>query len=208
MSEQWRDVPDWPGFQVSDEGRVRSNRLNGEWRIRSTPQRKNFPYPTIALTGNGGRKDTKCVHALVALAFIGPRPEGMEVRHLNGNPADNRLVNLAYGTHAENVADQLRHGTHPMASKTHCNRGHELSGDNLVSRSDGYRECATCKRENDAQRSLARSERRRQARLARGTCRHGHPTPLNENGYPIGRCLECGRLAARRYYNQQKERAA
>ena len=36
-------------------------------------------------------------------AFVGPRPEGNEVLHLNGNPSDNRLENLKYGTRRENI---------------------------------------------------------------------------------------------------------
>jgi hypothetical protein len=44
-------------------------------------------------------------------AFIGPRPENCEVRHLDGDPSNNRLDNLAWGTKAENQADKVRHGT-------------------------------------------------------------------------------------------------
>jgi hypothetical protein len=52
------------------------------------------------------------VHVLIATAFHGPRPRGMEVRHLNGNRRDNTPGNLAWGTRAENVADRVRHGSH------------------------------------------------------------------------------------------------
>lgn len=48
---------------------------------------------------------------LVMLAFVGPRPDGLDVCHGNGNPADNRLENLRYGTRSENMRDALRHGT-------------------------------------------------------------------------------------------------
>ena len=44
------------------------------------------------------------------LAFRGWPPPGMEAMHLNGNPKDNRLANLRYGTHSENMIDMYRIG--------------------------------------------------------------------------------------------------
>ncbi len=57
------------------------------------------------------------VHRLVLLVFVGPCPPGMGCRHLNGNPADNRLENLAWGTHTENMADRNRHGNYTRGSR-------------------------------------------------------------------------------------------
>lgn len=45
------------------------------------------------------------VHVLVAWAFLGDKPEGHDVAHLNHCSTDNRLVNLAYVPHGENVRD-------------------------------------------------------------------------------------------------------
>lgn len=56
---------------------------------------------------------TRSVHSLVALAFIGALPDGLQVRHLDGNPANNAPTNLAHGTGKENAADRERHGNHP-----------------------------------------------------------------------------------------------
>jgi len=42
--------------------------------------------------------------------FIGEPPEEMEVLHKNGNPADNRLENLRYGTRTENILDVYKQG--------------------------------------------------------------------------------------------------
>jgi hypothetical protein len=45
------------------------------------------------------------------LAFVGaPGPGQTVTRHLNGDPADNRLANLAWGTPRENGRDTVRHG--------------------------------------------------------------------------------------------------
>lgn len=43
--------------------------------------------------------------------FHGPRPEGMEVAHLNGIPGDCRAENLAWKSHVDNIADKIEHDT-------------------------------------------------------------------------------------------------
>lgn len=85
-------------------------------------------------------------------AFTGDDPR--QVRHKNGVPADNRLENLEYGTNAENQADSVAHGTHHMARKTHCKRGHEFTEANTYTylRRDGSgkmgRSCRVCRRKS------------------------------------------------------------
>lgn len=71
-------------------------------------------YRMVHLYGRGGSSRRR-VHHLVLEAFVGPRPEGMECRHLNGNKTDNRLVNLAWGTRKENHLDNMRHGVGTVA---------------------------------------------------------------------------------------------
>lgn len=63
-------------------------------------------------TGYLNRKaHTKVVHRTILELFVGPCPEGMVARHLNGVSHDNRVTNLAWGTKAENEADKIVHGT-------------------------------------------------------------------------------------------------
>ncbi len=50
------------------------------------------------------------MHRLVLEAFVGPCPEGMQCRHLDGNRSNNHIDNLAWGTPKENCADRGRHG--------------------------------------------------------------------------------------------------
>lgn len=59
----------------------------------------------------GNKKYFRKVHRLVLEAFVGPRPEGMECCHYNGDPADNRLENLRWDTSKGNTSDSIRHGT-------------------------------------------------------------------------------------------------
>ena len=120
MTEEWRPVAGYEGlYEVSDQGRVRSlDRLltqagrNGTIYTKTMRGRVLRPgsmpagHQSVVLTKAGG---SKCVHALVLAAFVGPCPEGAEARHLNGDPGDNRLVNLAYGSRRENGQDKKWH---------------------------------------------------------------------------------------------------
>ena len=50
------------------------------------------------------------VHQSVLAAWLGPRPEGAETRHLDGNKTNNHVSNLAWGDQRENGVDKRRHG--------------------------------------------------------------------------------------------------
>ena len=86
-------------------------------------------YLRVGLCKNG-KKKTFRVHNLVLEAFVGPKPEGMETRHLDGNRKNNHISNLKYGTPSENTQDTVKHGMHPQASKTHCPKGHKYTPEN------------------------------------------------------------------------------
>ena len=151
-TEEWRPVVGHEGaYEVSDLGRVRSlSRLItvGNHLQRHTGRvvglRLNRDgYPTVVLAMNG-KRDFARVPVLVCEAWHGPRPEGLEVRHLDGTRLNASPENLAWGTHAENCQDTVRHGTHSRASRTHCTRGHEYTPEN-TSTPRGYRECLACR---------------------------------------------------------------
>jgi len=132
-AERWRDVPEFEGlYKVSDWGRVRSlDRVTVDslGRLRRFKGRvlkfklDRVGYHLVNLCRDGDQATYK-VHRLVLLAFVREPEPGQECRHLNGDPADNRLENLAWGTSAENKADKLEHGTdnrgpkHPNAKLT------------------------------------------------------------------------------------------
>jgi HNH endonuclease len=79
------------------------------WKRLSPKKHKNGGHLAVTL---GYKRRTKIyfVHRLVLLAFVGPCPQGMQCRHLNGDPTDNRVENLKWGTAYENAADAIRHG--------------------------------------------------------------------------------------------------
>lgn len=155
MTEQWAPVPGYEGrYEVSDLGRVRTVArvipyIDG--RLRRVQQRvrkvqlDTRGYPALSLTDNQGRTRTRGVHVLVAAAWIGPRPEGMEVCHNDGDKTNPRLDNLRYGTHSENAQDAVLHGQHPWASRTSCIYGHPYTPENTYPYR-GRRHCRTCTR--------------------------------------------------------------
>ena len=71
------------------------------------PGRMTHGHMSVAI----GKGNSKCVHALVLSAFVGPQPAGFHTRHLNNQPGDNRLCNVIYGTPAENGHDRAKAGT-------------------------------------------------------------------------------------------------
>jgi hypothetical protein len=96
------------------------------------------------------------VHQLVAEAFIGPCPLGQEVRHLNDDHDDNRLVNLEYGSHARNMVEMGLNGKSPHGNKTHCKHGHEYTPANTHIGKSGSRFCLACRADRVLRDKLAR----------------------------------------------------
>jgi hypothetical protein len=114
--EIWRAVPGTDGYEVSDQGRLRSPRTR-QGHPCADPRIMSPGIMGAYRRANLGRNGSRAVHLLVLETFVGPRPPGNQARHLNGDPLDNRLSNLAWGTPAENYADRLGHGTHNTGSR-------------------------------------------------------------------------------------------
>lgn len=158
VPEAWKPVVGFEdSYEVSDKGRVRSLdrtivRRDGVLLPRKgkmlSLEIDRHGYLRARLS-EGGKNKPHPVHKLVLAAFVGPRGEGMECLHLDGNPKNNYVANLAYGTASQNTLDQVRHGTHYLASRKCCPRGHVLEYPNLVSslwKKQGHRSCLACSR--------------------------------------------------------------
>lgn len=166
--ERWRAIPGYEGsYEVSDLGRVRSlDRITRDGKRVRGCVLKPFTMPSghLRVGLSHGPGQTKKVHRLVLEAFVGPCPPEMEALHRNGVPADCRLANLRWGTKSENARDQIAHGRHPMASKTHCPAGHAYSAENTYVRpGTSHRRCRTCTRDNQRAAYQRRSPSRKAA---------------------------------------------
>jgi hypothetical protein len=110
MTEEWRPI--FGGsYSVSSAGRVR----------RETPGRRTSAGKLLALTKMkigylsfapvvNGKNRTTYIHAVVAEAFLGPRPSGHEINHIDGDKTHNDRSNLEYVSHAANMAHAARIG--------------------------------------------------------------------------------------------------
>ena len=111
--EQWRLIPGWPDYEVSDQGRIRS------WKV--SPPHGDPPRILKQMIGpygyryiflyRAGKMKQKRVHRAVLEAFVGPCPEGLETRHLDGDRKNNHRRNLAWGDRYAQIADRRRHNT-------------------------------------------------------------------------------------------------
>jgi len=120
--EEWKPIPGYEqAYEVSNMGRVRSldRRVNTGIQGSSSCQvsgkvlaatNDTKGRPRVGLWWQGQQSTFK-VHKLVALAFLGVRPNGLVICHNNGKASDNRLFNLRYDTHVNNHKDKEKHGT-------------------------------------------------------------------------------------------------
>lgn len=159
--ETWKPVVGYEDvYSVSSHGRIRRDKASsGAVKGRILKTRKGHLGHLRVDLSNGPVAHSHLVHRVVLTAFVGPCPEGMEALHGDGVPGNNRVENLRWGTRHENRMDSVLHGTHRNSRKTHCKRGHSLSGANLrvrPSRGGSSRTCISCARETSYARSQGR----------------------------------------------------
>jgi hypothetical protein len=134
--EVWRWIPGYEGiYKVSDHGRVwMVGRTYEAWNgqvwckfIRKAKMVKQHEGPKVKYKLVKLQKDKDgrswMVHRLVLMAFIGPRPDGMEACHFDGDPANNKVENLRWDTSLNNQRDRIRHGR--TTKGKHVNAGED-----------------------------------------------------------------------------------
>ena len=116
MSEQWKLIEDYPNYEVSNMGRVRSSdrmvtverkgKKNYKLKIYGKilkPTIHNNGYKAVGLYNNGKTKQI-CVHRLVAKYFVDNPNNYSQVDHIDGNKLNNQYNNLEWVTLEENVS--------------------------------------------------------------------------------------------------------
>jgi hypothetical protein len=121
-----KEIPGYPGYFATEDGKIISTRTIPT-KLLTQRIHKGY-YHVFVKTGTGRHTKKKMpVHQLVLMAYRGPKQDHLVCRHLNGNPLDNHIDNLVWGTVAENVQDSIKHGTaafirigeqHPRAKLT------------------------------------------------------------------------------------------
>lgn len=106
-----------PGYLIYENGRIWS--LYSKIFLKVNVNRGG--YSRVIL-----RKDNKnykkFVHRLMLETFIGPCPVKKECRHLDGNPQNNHISNLKWGTRYDNIDDKIKHGTLPIGERNPASR--------------------------------------------------------------------------------------
>ena len=107
--EIWMPVPNYEGlYEISNQGRFAALRKDGRFYRKLNDKTH---YLSVSVKSIDGKPQKSFyIHTLVAHVFIQPRPDGLVVRHLDGNRYNNKVENLAYGTNSQNVADSVKHG--------------------------------------------------------------------------------------------------
>jgi hypothetical protein len=122
----FKPIPGYEGiYEVSDSGEIMSLERTcltkgGKTRSVSVKILRHVydgdGYPMVSLAKEGKQKLHK-VHRLVLLAFVGPKPDGQEGRHLDDVKTNNNLSNLCYGTGVQNWEDRKRNGNGVKGNK-------------------------------------------------------------------------------------------
>lgn len=122
MHVTWKDIPGYEGrYQASTDGQIRSiDRVisqTGRWGMTVNRKIKGkilkpgryckTGHVSVVLEHGGHGKP---VHQLIALTFLGCPKACEEVRHKDGNPKNNRVENLEYGTRTQNILDVFYQG--------------------------------------------------------------------------------------------------
>lgn len=104
--EIWKDVKGFPGYQVSNLGRVKNVKKD----VLLTPHPSKYGYYHIGLYQNGVRKNLY-IHRLVAEAFLDePLDNSLEIDHIDGCKENNKVTNLEWVTRSENTKRAFKNG--------------------------------------------------------------------------------------------------
>lgn len=119
-SESALPVPGFGRYWITDAGRIISN---VSAPLVMAPFKQSRGYLQVDLSRGPSREEGQAghrvfyVHALVLLAFVGLRPcrpgVSVQIDHINGDKADNRLVNLEYVSASENMRRAMETNRHP-----------------------------------------------------------------------------------------------
>lgn len=115
IEEIWKQVPDWPTYEVSNFGNLR-NWKGARGKLRFPRYVKGFGrkgYLAFNLSeGNGKRSELWSAHRLVAYMFLPTNDTSLHVAHLDGNKQNNCVSNLKWCSAKENNSHKKTHGTH------------------------------------------------------------------------------------------------
>jgi hypothetical protein len=153
-AEVWAPIGHgFASYEASNHGQIRSvdRTLAGGRRCKGVVLKtriSNRGYELVNVRDDNGDRQTRTVHTLVMLAFVGLPPPGQETRHLDDDPLNNRWEpgdektsraaggNLFYGTWQENEADKIRNAAPPPSRLSRWSRSVRVTIRHRLGRGD------------------------------------------------------------------------
>ena len=106
IMEEWKTFA--TNYEISNLGNCRRVVKGGHKLIKGTIKNNGYRYTQII---EDGKPVNKYYHVQVLKCFVGDRPAGFCIDHINRDKLDNRLENLRYATYAENSMNSARYRT-------------------------------------------------------------------------------------------------
>ncbi len=122
MIEEWKQIKESESYEISNLGRLKRTKPNHYKKVK-----REIQSATIGSSGYFRKyiKDAKknlLIHRLIAEAFI-PNPNNLPcVNHKNGIKTDNRIENLEWCTHRQNIQHAVDSGLLPPQKGEDCGR--------------------------------------------------------------------------------------
>jgi len=120
---------------------------------------------------------TRMAHRYAYELLVGPIPDGCELDHVC------EVRNCVRPDHVDPVTKQ-EHARRTRMRKTHCKRGHELAGDNVVI-VNGARHCLSCRKIHNAKKTEKRRALRREMDSGSDDS-HGSTQPIGPSSFGNG----------------------
>lgn len=96
---EYKDIPQNENYIALSDGRIWSKK-----RCKFLKEANHMSgYSFIGKFTIDGYKRLRLTHEVIAWTFLGPKPEGYEINHINGIKSDNSSDNLEYVTRQQNI---------------------------------------------------------------------------------------------------------
>ena len=105
LAEEWRIC--FESYEISNHGRCRRRLKSGEYtHLGGSISNRGYLYFQVQ---RNGKRLNKLFHHMVARYFIGCRPEGLVIDHIDRDKTNNDVRNLRYVTQKQNMCNTSRY---------------------------------------------------------------------------------------------------